>query len=216
MPASQQVYEDLRARILSLDLVPGEALSRPSLADSYGLSQTPVRDAFLKLEQGGLVDIYPQSRTVVTRIDVDHARETQFLRVSIELETVRTLARDPDKRKIEPAREILARQRQEFLDRGNLPNFSRLDQSFHQSLFAAVGYPELWELIVRRSGHVDRLRNLNLPDPGKAGAILRDHAGILDAVTASHAAAAENAVRAHLSGTLAAVDQIRGRHPQYF
>jgi DNA-binding GntR family transcriptional regulator len=85
LPASQQVYEDLRAKIVALALKPGEALSRPSLAESYGLSQTPVRDAFLKLQQEGLVEIYPQSRTMVTRIDVAQAREAQFLRTAIEM-----------------------------------------------------------------------------------------------------------------------------------
>src|SRR5688500_15793647 len=90
-PAAHQAYEDLRARILSLALEPGTALSRPSLAESYGVSQTPVRDAFLKLQQEGLVDIYPQSRTTVTKIDISQARETQFLRTSIEIETIRLL-----------------------------------------------------------------------------------------------------------------------------
>jgi DNA-binding GntR family transcriptional regulator len=216
LPASQQVYEDLRGKILSLELRPGEALSRPNLADSYGLSQTPVRDAFLKLEQEGLVEIYPQSRTVVTRIDVDQAREAQFLRMSIELETVRTLALDPDKQKLAPAQQILSQQRLAFLERGNLSSFSLLDGSFHLSLCTAVGHPELWDLIVLRSGHIDRLRNLNLPDPGKAATILADHAEILQALVSSNAAAAEKAVRQHLSGTLNAVEQIRERYPAYF
>jgi DNA-binding GntR family transcriptional regulator len=216
LPASQQVYQDLRGKILSLELQPGEALSRPNLADSYGLSQTPVRDAFLKLEQEGLVEIYPQSRTVVTRIDVDQAREAHFLRMSIELETVRTLALDPDKQKLAPAQQILSQQRLAFLERGNLSSFSLLDGSFHLSLCTAVGHAELWELIVLRSGHIDRLRNLNLPDPGKAATILADHAEILQALISSNAAAAEKAVRQHLSGTLNAVEQIRERYPAYF
>lgn len=216
LPASQQVYEDLRAKILSLELQPGEALSRPNLAEYYGLSQTPVRDAFLKLEQQGLVEIYPQSRTVVTKIDVDQAREAQFLRVSIELETARALALDPDKRKLAPAQQILSQQRLAFLEPGNLSSFSFLDGSFHRTLLTTVGHPELWELIVLRSGHIDRLRNLNLPDPGKAATILADHAEILQAVVASNAAEAEKAVRKHLSGTLNAVEQIRERYPHYF
>jgi DNA-binding GntR family transcriptional regulator len=216
MPASQQVYEALRAQILSLELKPGESLSRPHLADSYGLSQTPVRDAFLKLEQEGLVEIYPQSRTVVTKIDIDQAREAQFLRVSIELEIVRTLALDPDKRRLAPAQQILSQQRLAFVEHGNLSGFSFLDGRFHRTLATIVGYPELWDLIVLRSGHIDRLRHLNLPDPGKAAAILAEHGEILQAIIDSDVPGAEEAVRKHLSGTLAAVDQIRERYPDYF
>ena len=216
MPASRQVYEDLRAKILSLKLEPGEALSRPHLADSYGISQTPVRDAFMKLQQEGLVEIFPQSRTMVTKIDVEHARQTQFLRTSIELETMRALSLDPDKKKLSGAQEILSRQRLALLEHGDLSSFSLLDRSFHLSLFRSVGYPELWELIVRRSGHIDRLRNLNLPDPGKAANILADHEAILQAALSSETAATERAVRKHLSGTLQAVEQIRERYPHYF
>jgi DNA-binding GntR family transcriptional regulator len=216
LPASRQVYEDLRAKILSLKLEPGAALSRPNLADSYGISQTPVRDAFMRLQQEGLVEIFPQSRTMVTRIDVDHARQTQFLRTSIELEIMRALCLDPDKQGLATAQQILSQQRLAFLEQGNLTSFSLLDRSFHKSLFTTVGYPELWELIVRRSGHLDRLRNLNLPDPGKAATILADHAEILQAMISSNVAATERAVRKHLSGTLNAVEQIRERHPDYF
>ena len=69
-----------------------------------------MRDAFLKLQQEGLVEIYPQSRTMVTRIDVAQAREAQFLRTAIEIETIRALSLDPDKQKLSPAQEILSQQ----------------------------------------------------------------------------------------------------------
>jgi GntR family transcriptional regulator, rspAB operon transcriptional repressor len=214
--ASRQVYEDLRAKILSLKLEPGEALSRPSLADFYGISQTPVRDAFMRLQQDGLVEIFPQSRTMVTRIDVDHARQTQFLRTSIELEVMRALCLNPDKRRLAKAQQILSQQKLALIEQGNLPSFSLLDRRFHKTLFTTVGYPELWELIVRRSGHIDRLRNLNLPDPGKAPDILAGHEEIMEALISSDVAEAERALREHLSGTLNAVEQIRERYPHYF
>ena len=216
MPASRQVYEDLRAKILSLKLEPGEGLSRPNLADSYGISQTPVRDAFMRLQQDGLVEIFPQSRTMVTRIDVDHARQTQFLRTSIELEVMRTLCLNPDKQGLSRAQQIISQQRLVLVEQGSLASFSLLDGSFHKALFTPIGYPELWELIVRRSGHLDRLRNLNLPDPGKAPDILAGHEEIMAALISSDVAEAERALREHLSGTLNAVEQIRERYPHYF
>src|SRR3546814_2587991 len=82
--SSDLICDDLRERILGLELQPGTGLSRPALAEFYRVGQTPIRDAILKLEQEGLVEIYPQSKTLVTRIDVAHAKETQFLRTAIE------------------------------------------------------------------------------------------------------------------------------------
>ena len=93
--AAPQVFEWLRGSILSLQLAPGTALSRAELADRFELSQTPVRDALLQLAQAGLVDIFPQHATLVSRIDIPSATQAHFLRCAIELEVVRTLALAP-------------------------------------------------------------------------------------------------------------------------
>ena len=213
--ASQQIHEALRDRIVGLDLRPGQNLSRSEIADYYGVSQTPVRDAMLKLEEDGLLVIYPQSKTEVSRIDVVQARETQFLRLSIELEVTRRLALDGGEKRLAPVREMLARQGA-ALAAGDLDSFAELDHRFHGALCEAVGVAPLWRLVTSRSGHIDRLRNLNLPDPGKPAEILKYHGCILDAIAAGDLSGAETAVREHLSGTLATVDEIIARFPDYF
>lgn len=212
--ASEQIEAALRRRILSLELAPGTSLSRQEIADRYGVSQTPVRDATLRLEQQGLITIFPQSRTVVTKIDVAHARETQFLRIALETEVGRTLSLRAD-RPTGRAHRILALQ-QAALGSGDLERFSQLDRAFHRSLCEAAGVGGLWDVVALRSGHIDRLRRLNLPDPGKAAEILRTHAEILASIDAGDRAAAETAIRSHLSGTLASVPQIVARHPDCF
>ncbi len=215
--ASELLYESLRERIVSLELEPGAPLPRQELAAEYGVSQTPIRDATLKLAREGLVSIYPQSRTVVAIIDVDHARETQFLRLALELEVTRRLAQAPDpKALIAPARRILRQQKAALELDGDLQRFAQLDKAFHESLCEAVGHRDLWRLISERSGHIDRLRALNLPDPGKPKAILEFHERILDAIAARNLDDLDAAVRGHLSGTLAAADAIRARRPEFF
>lgn len=67
-----------------------------------------------------------------------------------------------------------------------------------------------------RCGNIDRLRNLNLPDPGKTADIVHYHSRILSTIEAGDTAAVETAVREHLSGTLATIGQIAARHPDYF
>ncbi|MDQ5898356.1 MAG: GntR family transcriptional regulator, rspAB operon transcriptional repressor, partial [Pseudomonadota bacterium] len=66
--AAPQVFEQLRARIVSMDLAPGTVLVRSELAEAFGLSQTPIRDALIKLGEEGLVQIFAQHATVVSRI----------------------------------------------------------------------------------------------------------------------------------------------------
>src|SRR3954468_13916161 len=90
--AAPQVFERLRGMIISLQLPPGSPLSRAALAGQFGVSSTPIRDALMRLEEEGLVDVFPQHATVVSRVDVRLAQQAHFLRQAVELEIVRALA----------------------------------------------------------------------------------------------------------------------------
>lgn len=212
---SDQIRDLLREKIVSLDYQPGQSLSRTELATTFGVSQSPIRDAMMRLAEEGLLEIYPQSRTLVSLIDVAHASETQFLRLSLELEVTHRLAIGE---KPSPTDELksLARQMEAARDAGDMLDFGRTDTAFHRTMFRAVGAGNLWELVVKRSGHIDRLRKLNLPDPGKSERIIASHCAIIDAVVAGDPAGANAAVRQHLGETLSSVDHIRRAHPTYF
>jgi len=212
--AAPQVFERLREMILSLELTPGTVLSRAELANRYGLSQTPVRDALMKLGEEGLVDIYPQHATVVSQINVTSALQAHFLRRSIELEVLRTLAEQRDATVVARLRAMIAQQTK-LLDLNNYEQFSLLDQSFHRQMYEAAGVPQLWDLVRRLSGHIDRLRRLHLPVEGKTMAVVRDHTEIVDAIDNGDVEAAQAALRQHLSGTLNQIDQIRTSHPNF-
>ena len=212
--AAPQVYERLREQIIALTLAPGSVLARNELMAQFGVSQTPIRDALLRLAEEGLVDIFPQHATVVSPIDLMAARQAHFLRRSVELEVVRTLAQREDRSVVPRLQALIARQRG-MLDAQDFEAFAETDQSLHRQLCEAAEVPDLWALIRSRSGHLDRLRRLHLPVPGKAQSILDDHASILDAIADGDADRAEEALRRHLSGTLAQVDEIRARFPDY-
>ncbi|WP_460274325.1 GntR family transcriptional regulator [Celeribacter sp. ULVN23_4] len=215
LSASQQIHAALRERIIALDLTPGEYLSRAEIADYYGVSQTPVRDAMMRLEEEGLLFIFPQSKTEVSKIDIGQAQETQFLRMSLEIEVARRLITANNPALLRSAKTALHQQRIAH-ENGDLALFAEYDRAFHRALFAACEVSALWDLVVERSGHIDRLRKLNLPDPGKVFEILSYHAKILSAIESRDAAKAEAEVREHLSGTLARIDAIIARHPEYF
>ena len=212
--AAPQVLDHLRERIVALDLPPGMLLSRANLASSFGVSQTPVRDALMRLEEEGLVDVFPQHKTVVSRIDIAQARQAHFLRRAIEVEVARMLAGDSEASLVKRLRATIGHQRA-ALAAGDYPEFVACDQAFHRQMYEAADVPGLWEEVRRRSGHLDRLRRLHLPAAGKGDAILRDHARIVDAIAKRDAATAELRVREHLSGTLLQIDAIRARHPDY-
>ena len=87
---------DRRSSAVPLRLLPRESLSKAELAKRFGTSETPVREALLRLEEEGLVVIKPQSGTYVAPIDIERASEARFLRVSVEIEVVKQLCKSID------------------------------------------------------------------------------------------------------------------------
>jgi DNA-binding GntR family transcriptional regulator len=209
--AAPQIYEALRKRIVSLRLPPGTVLSRTSLIEQFGVSQTPIRDALLRLSGEKLVDIFPQHATVVSSIDVAQARQAHYLRLAVELEVVRQLCEAEDRSLIVPLRRYLQRQRA-LIDVGDMDAYRGLDLSFHRHLCEVAGVSDLWAIIRSRSGHLDRLRLLYLPEPEDGFA---DHSAILTAIESGDVVAAQQLTRTHLSRTILLVEEIRARFPQY-
>lgn len=215
-PAAQGVYEALRAQILAMELAPDTTLSRSALAERFGVSQTPLREALQQLELDGLVRIVPQSRTVVTRIDVRALAETHFLRVAVETEVVRRLAQSPPRDTLGRARALVRMQGSLVGDSAQTSMFFDLDRALHRTLFEGIGMAAIYALVARRQGHLARCQRIELPMQGKMEAILAHHDAILDAIEAGDPDAAAAAMREHLSGTMRRLADLRLAHPDYF
>ena len=212
--AAPQVFERLRGMIIELQLPPGSPLSRAALAEQFGVSSTPIRDALMRLEEEGLVEVFPQYATVVSRIDVHRAQQAHFLRQALELEIVRVLALKSDEALVAELHATIARQ-QQFLKAGAFEKFMAADNEFHGQLYEAADKQDIWTLVRSRSGHIERLRRLHLPTPGKAQDIVRHHKLIARAIAEANPEAAQQHLRAHLSGTLSELPRIRSRYPEY-
>lgn len=214
--AAPQVFDYLRERIITLDLPPGTLISRAELQELFGFSSTPVRDALLKLQEEQLVEIFPQHATVVSPIDLELARQAHFLRRSIELEAVRTIALGEARAETAGRLDGVIDLQAERLARGDLPGFDAGDRDFHRVLFDATGSHSLWLMVRRYSGHIDRIRRLHLPMPGKAERVLGEHRAVAAAVRVGDAAGAQEALRTHLSNSLAYAPDLVALWPAYF
>lgn len=212
--AAHRIAAALREDIEALRLLPGAAISRPGLRDRFGLSSTPIRDALTLLAQEGLVAVRPQSRTVVTHIDLDAVVRSHVLRLSLDLEVGRMACADPAA--LAPALNALLAQQQEAMDRGDAPAFSRLDAEFHRLQYRHTGMEELWHLAQATAGHFNRVRRLNLRREGNAARLLSDHRAIADAIAASDIDAAARAIRAHLVRSKPQTERLRQAHPHLF
>lgn len=212
--AAPQVLDYLRDQIISLALPPGSVLSRPEIAANFGLSQTPVRDALIRLAEEGLVEVFAQHKTVVSRIDIRAAKQSHFMRRSLELEIARVLAGNPDQELVKALRSMIARQ--EFLlAAGDYEELIDNDWMFHRQMYEAAGVPDLYAIVRRHSGHIDRLRRLHVPFPGKGPSVIEDHRQIVDAIASGYPDDAARSVEKHLTGTLSWIDKVREQFPDH-
>lgn len=214
--AADRVYQALRGRILSFDLEPGATLGRKDIAEAYSVSQAPVREALQALEADGLVLIYPQSRTIVSPIDVIQLRETQFLRVAVECEVVRRLASGGHEATVSRAHSILRMQTTLEGQLDQMDFFNELDHSFHATLFEGAGMERVNQMVRRKLGHLARCQRLELPVEGKMATILQQHSKVIEGLRAKDPDMAMTAMREHLSGTISRIAKLRAQFPDYF
>jgi GntR family transcriptional regulator, rspAB operon transcriptional repressor len=185
-PVGPQVYRLVHRRIVTNDLAPGARISETEIAQAYGVSRQPVREAFIKLADEGLVEVRPQRGTYVRKISIPAVMDARFVREAIEAEVVRLLAAGPD-----PAleRELLrqiAEQKEALVSdaRGFVP----LDDRFHRTLAEAAGKPFAWNVVEGLKSQMDRVRQLSTQRLQKER-LIGQHTDIATAIGRGDAAA---------------------------
>ena len=98
-----QVYRSLRERIIRGELEPGGLISEAEIARAFSISRQPVREAFIKLAEEGLVEIRPQRGTLVRRINIASVMDARFVREAVEADIVKIVAEKRDPRVIATA-----------------------------------------------------------------------------------------------------------------
>ncbi len=215
IPFSASVYADLREQLISLKRLPGEVITEAAIAESYGVSRTPVREAILRLAGEGLVEIFPQSGIFVSRIPLSALPEAIIIRKALEETTARLAARQATASQLLALQSILQRQR-EACAADDHDAFHEADELFHATIADIAGHPGIWALILQVKVHVDRYRRLTLPQAGRIADVIAEHEKIYAALEAHNSSAAVAAIGAHLDRLLADIQATRDLNPDLF
>jgi DNA-binding GntR family transcriptional regulator len=153
---TEMVITEIRELIVSGRLVLGEQLSESVLAEQLGVSRTPVREAFLRLETERLVEVRPQRGTFVFQYSVADLRDICELREVLETGALRiALSRNREQLIARLEQETNAAEAARVVDPGPYQAF---DNSFHDALVKASANEELIEAYERISGRVRAIR----------------------------------------------------------
>ena len=212
-PVGPQLVRTLRQRIVRGELAPGMRISEAEIAAGFGLSRQPVREAFIKLAEEGLVEVRPQRGTFVRKISIDAVMDARFVREAIEADVVKLLAEAADQGLARELRTQIEAQR--AVAETDSHAFMVLDDRFHRTLAEAAGKTNAWSVIEGMKSQMDRVRQLSMSRLPTAKLIVQ-HATVADAVARGDVPAAEVAIRTHLREILIDLPVIRASLPEIF
>ncbi|NLS09577.1 GntR family transcriptional regulator [Nesterenkonia sp. MY13] len=197
---TEQVLAQLRAAVLSGELEPGRRYSATGLAERFGVSRTPVREALLELERSGMARIDKNRGVTVVPSSLEEIVNCYQLRLVLEAPAAARAAANADEDAVAEV-EAKFQAMQEAADAEDIETLLRADRDFHSALVAVAENQRLVKVL-------EDLRNLVLttgiatvPASRTCQELVEDHRDILEAVQSGDPQAAAAAMRRHVHNT---------------
>jgi DNA-binding GntR family transcriptional regulator len=200
------VYERLKADIFDFRQLPGAALSENEIAARTGVSRTPVREALLRLQREGFVELRPKSGWSVKPLDFERFEDLYDLRVVLELAALAKLCAGEVGHALDGLKAVwLAPKKARASDPAKV---ARLDESFHAGLVHAAGNAELARVHGDITERIRIIRRLDFTQAERIERTYEEHAAVLRAVLARKPERAGALLRAHIEASKLAVREI--------
>ncbi|MBU4681084.1 GntR family transcriptional regulator [Cedecea davisae] len=214
-PVNQQVYRILRREIVRCLIAPGTPLSEKEVSLRFEVSRQPVREAFIKLAETGLVQIRPQRGTWVSKISINHVKNGCFIREAIECAVAKRAAAKVSHSDLYTLEHLLNQQSVAISD-GKIDDFFSLDDKFHQQLALIADCSLAWETIENIKATMDRVRYMSLDHVSPPAMLLEQHHDIFNALKAQNEEEVDAAMHRHLHEISQSILLIRQEKQAWF
>jgi len=195
LPRAERAYQQLRAAIQAGQLAPGTRLREVELAESLGLSRTPVREALSRLESEGLVVNEPNRGMMVTQLDASMVSELYVMREVLEGTAAALAARHATDVELSLLRDIVERDLAIADDPVRLAANNRL---FHETLHRCAHNRYLLKTLRSLHESMALLGRSTLAVPGRPRASYEEHISLIEALEHRDTALAEQIMRRHI------------------
>lgn len=179
MDGKDHLYERLRAAILDGEFRPGTVLAEIQLAEQFGTSRTPVREALRRLEQDAVVHRVGRQLQVrpTTPQEVLEIYDCRIVLEGMAAEWAARMRSDYDIALLEGALN-----RMQNLTSVTPYNMSLTNHEFHVSLWRASHNSTLYDLLERLEAHIRRYPEPTVSQPGRWDSAVQEHQAILEAI----------------------------------
>jgi len=195
------IYDNLLDAIDRGDYAPGARLVEAELADRFGVSRTPVREALNRLEAQGVVARDARRGVVVASLDYDQLGELYAVREVMEALAARMAARHAAPAEIDLLDEMVSQDRARADDPAAL---SQTNKAFHRQLHRASHNRYLIQMLDAMRRSLALLSSTTLAVPGRGAQSVDEHGAIVAAIAARDEDAADAAARRHIANALGA------------
>ena len=205
--AQEAVLVEIRRAIVTGELPPGTALRQDALAERFGVSRVPLREALKILEGEGQVDYRAHHGYVVARLDRDALAEVYRIRALLEDEAVRAAVPRLDDQQVETIT-VLLDAVEAAGRRGDVAELTDSNRALHFAIFEASGLPRLVRMIRILWDATDAYRGVYFSDATNRARIDDEHRAVLAALRARDADGAVRILAAHREHSVAAVSAL--------
>lgn len=193
-PQGNAVYARLLSELRDGRLNAGDRLRETELAERFGMSRTPVREAIRQLEADGIVTHIPRQGATIRTLDYAEVMELYEMRAVLEGTAARLAARAASEIEIEE----LVEMNDQMAALGDAPEAFILNRQFHMALLDAAKNRFLAQSIHALQKALMILGPTTLTEPDRAARAIEEHVDVLDAIKARDGASAETAMRRHI------------------
>jgi DNA-binding GntR family transcriptional regulator len=214
LSAGERAYRTLLKRIVSLELKPNESIGEQMLAESLGVSRTPVREALSRLASEGLVDVRSRSGGVVAPIRLEAVKSAQFVREALEVAIINKAVQRKDTQILFNLRQSIEAQRFAVAEKNSMMFFDA-DERMHSLFCQLAGQAYVWGVIADAKQHMDRVRRISL-DHIDLDTLLTDHIELYQYIEQADKVGARKILRRHLRRVLVDLERLREQCPEFF
>ena len=203
LPLRDVVFQTLRQAILKGELQPGERLMEIKLAETLGVSRTPIREAIRKLELEGLVVMIPRRGAAVANITEKDTKDVLEVRRTLEMFAVEVACDRITKDQLEQLKE--AAKAFENSKGADLIRIAETDMNFHEIIYEATQNERLVQMLNNLRENMYRYRIEYLKDSNYYDSLVSEHQEILTAIEERNKEKARVCMRDHIDNQQLAV-----------